>query len=197
MAATDEIKAAATHRFGTRVFRQAARGPFVALLLTVLLAASPGGKAKGQTLELSAGWTIPTGELADVSDGGLSVRGSFLYPLSWGYVMAWSGYTDHRGQTFELPPGAIGIAAGKIDAQDVPFLAGVRLKPGKAHIDLTAGGLWRRLKLGALDAAGTSIDPAAAVHAGLTIHGGLKIYGGLVIARNDWRYMTAGLGWQF
>ena len=101
-----------------------------------------------------------------------SVRGSFLYPVSWGYVLAWSGYTDHRGQTFEIPPGAVGIAAGKIDAQDIPFLAGIRFKPGRAYIDLTAGGLWKRVKLGALAAAGTSIDPAAAVHAGLTILGG-------------------------
>ena len=72
------------------------------------------------------------------------------------------------------------------------------------YIDLTAGGLWRRLKLGALDAVGTSIDPAAAVHAGLTISGGpendmgaLNVYGGLLIGRHDWRYFTAGLSWQF
>lgn len=167
--------------------------------------------AAGQHFELSAGWTLPFGELADVTDGGPSVRGSFLYPVSWGYVLAWSGYTDHRGQTFELPPGVVGIAAGKIDAQDIPFLAGVRFNPGRAYIDLTAGGLWRRLKLGNLDAVGTSIDPAAAVHAGLTILGGpetarggsenymgaLNVYGGLLVGRHDWRYFTGGLSWQF
>ena len=89
------------------------------------------------------------------------------------------------------------FAAGKIDAQDVPFMAGARFEHNRARIDLSAGGLWRRLKLGNLDAAGTSIDPAAAVHAGLEIRGGLSARAGLVIARHDWRYLTAGLSWQF
>lgn len=126
--------------------------------------------AAGQHFELSAGWTLPFGELDDLTDGGPSVRGSFLYPVSWGYVLAWSGYSDHRGRTFAQS--VFSFSAGKIDVQDVPFLAGVRFKPGRGYIDLTAGGLWKRLKVGAFDAAGTSIDPAAAVHAGLTIRGG-------------------------
>lgn len=176
---------------------RAIRGLWAALLFAALFAAVPGGQAKGQTFELSAGWTLPFGELSDLSDGGPSVRGAFLYPLSWGHLMAWSGYTDHRGMTFEVPPGVEGFAAGEIDAQNVPFLAGVRFNSDRVQIDLTAGGLWKRLKLGNLDSAGTSIDPVAAAHVGITVYDGLKVHGGVVIARYDWRYATVGLGWQF
>lgn len=179
------------------------------LMIVLLLAfsttsAAQSGESLALTVEISAGWTFPIGELADVSDGGPSVRLAGLYPTSWGAVLAWSGYTDHRGLSFELPPGAVGFAGGKIDAQDVPLLGGARIERGRARIDLTAGVLWRRLKLGALDVAGTSIDPAVAVHAGLEIRGGsetagggLSAGGGLVIARNDWFYLSAGLSWQF
>ena len=172
------------------------------LMIVLLLAfsttsAAQSGESPALTVEISAGWTFPIGELADVSDGGPSVRLAGLYPTSWGAVLAWSGYTDHRGLTFELPPGVVGFAGGKIDAQDVPLLGGARIEHGRARVDLTAGVLWRRLKLGNLGAAGTSIDPAAAVHAGVEIHGGLSARAGLVIARHDWRYLDAGLSWQF
>lgn len=192
---------------GSRGTRHAVRGIFpvrgfwAALLVGALLTAVfPGGQAKGQTVELSAEWTLPFGELSDLADGGPSIRGAILFPLSWGNLMAWSGYTDHRGLTFELPPGVEGIAAGGIDAQNVPFMAGVRLSRERVRIDLTAGGMWKRLKIGNLPddgGTGTVIDPAAAAHVGVTVYEGLKVYGAVVVARYNWRYTSFGLGWEF
>ena len=165
---------------------------FLIVGLVIFIVGSTSTTAEGQTYEVSAGWTLPIGNLSDLTQGGPSVRFSYSRPVSWfskGTFIAWAGYTDHRGKTYELPEDVEGFggASNKISGQDIPVMAGVRFKKekSKGHVDLTGGLLWKRIKLnlggslaGTSTGTGTDTDPAIAAHGSYTIYGGPETSGG-------------------
>lgn len=178
----------------------------VALLMTIVGTSST---ARGQTYELSGGWTLPFNNLGDLARGGPSIRFTYVRTVSWfdkGQVVAWTGFSDHRGKDFGILEDVeeTGVFDNKWGVQGIPLMVGARFKKpsSKAHIDLTAGLLYKRIsidfgtsRIGS--STGTDTDPAIGAHAGYTLSGSLGAWGGLVLSTNDWRYLTAGLSWRF
>ncbi len=176
--------------------------------LVMIVVGSTSTPAMSQTYEVSGGWTLPFGGLSDIAKGGPSIKFAYVRTVSWfdkGDVIGMAGYNHYRGKAFGILEDIEETGYdNKWSVSDFALMVGARFKKpsSKAHIDLTAGLLFKRLSIdfgtnrfGA--GTGSDTDPAIGAHAGYSLSDKLGAYGGLMLATNDWRYVTAGLTWVF
>ena len=106
------------------------------IIACLLLLAVP-TQAKGQNFELSAGWAIPAGDLEEIVQDGVSLRGAYVWPI-----------TDSRNVALLVRVGITRFFdTDGVSGMDYSFLGGYRVQPsdGRYWFDLTAGPLTQRV----------------------------------------------------